>query len=87
MKEFGAVLLLLGILGIFYFQYGFDTSINIESGKNAYSKPYNPGERDNQNVGLIQDKNNYTYLSVGVTVIGAVLFTSGFLKRRNKHRF
>lgn len=80
MREIGAILLIIGLVGIYYFQYEFETSINMETGKSSYSKPINPQDRDN--VGLNQDKNNYTYVSIGVSIIGAVLLVAGIRKNR-----
>ncbi|MBI5404372.1 MAG: hypothetical protein HY959_13365 [Ignavibacteriae bacterium] len=81
MKEIGAILLVLGLTGIYYFQFEFDTSINMESGKSSYSKPINPQDKDG-NTGLNQDRNNYTYISIGVSIIGAVMLVAGIRKNR-----
>jgi hypothetical protein len=85
MKEFGAILLVLGLSGIYFFQYEFDTSITIEPGRFNYSQPYNPKEKDG-NIGLLQDKRNYTLGSVGVTTIGAVLLITGLLRKKRYMR-
>lgn len=81
MKEIGAILLVLGLVGIYYFQYEFDTTINIESGKSSYSKPINPQDKD-YNVGLNQERNNFTYISTGISILGAVLLVMGIRKNR-----
>jgi hypothetical protein len=76
MKEFGAILIILGIIGILYFQFEFDTSMNIESGKSSYSKPYSPQEKDS-NLELLQDQQNYTFAFAGISVAGAILLVMG----------
>lgn len=85
MKEFGAILLVLGLSGIYFFQYEFDTSITIEPGRFNYSQPYNPKEKDG-NISLMQDRRNYTIASIGVSVIGAVLLIKGFFKKKRFKR-
>jgi len=81
MREFGAILLILGLLGIYYFQFEFDTSITIEPGRGNYSQPYNPNEKEN-NLILLQDRRNYTLASIGVSILGAGLMVTGIIKKR-----
>lgn len=76
MKEFGIVLILLGIIGIIYFQTAFDTSVLVDYKGTGYSKPSGFPDRVN-NIGLMQDKQNYTIISLGLAIVGIILFLAG----------
>jgi hypothetical protein len=80
MKQLGIVLILLGIVGLIYFQTAFDTSVTVDYKGTGYSKPSGFPDRVN-NIGLMQDKQNYTIISLGSAIIGLILFLAG---NRNK---
>jgi|WetSurMetagenome_2_1015567.scaffolds.fasta_scaffold22599_3 hypothetical protein len=76
MKQFGTFLIIAGIIGILFFQLGFDTSVKVDYEKTGYSKPSGFPERVN-NLGLMQDKQNYTLISFGIIIVGVILFVTG----------
>jgi len=84
MKEAGAILLIIGLAGFFYFHFEFDASMDFNSGKNTYTKPFNP--YDNDYAKLMKDKRNFTYLSAGVTIAGIIILIAGIKKDKKIYR-
>lgn len=82
MKDIGTALIIIGIVAVIYFQIGFDTSISVDYNKSGYSKPDGFPDRVN-NLGLMQDKQNYTIISLAITIFGIILFVKG--KKNNSN--
>lgn len=70
MREFGVVLLTLGICGTFYFAAMFDTSV--ETPATSFMDQTIGGDRVN-NLGLMADRQNGIIISLGVAVIGTLM--------------
>ncbi len=85
MKEIGKVLILIGILGTIYFQTAFDTSVVVNYDKTGYSKPSGFPDKVN-NLGLIQDKQNYTIISLASILFGIILLVAGKDKNDEKEK-
>ena len=76
MKDVGTALIIIGIVAVIYFQVGFDTSVSVDYNKSGYSKPNGFPDKVN-NLGLMQDKQNYTIISLAVILFGIILFVKG----------
>lgn len=82
-KEFGlagwgVLLLVLGICGAVYFGFFFDTSVSVPT-TNFMGQSFGGGRINN--LGLMQDRQNFLMLSCAVSIIGVLLSLFGSKKK------
>jgi len=84
MKQIGKILIIIGIMGVIYFQIFFNTSVPTNINRSNYITKDFPEKVTNS--GLMQDKQNYTFISMGLLIIGVILFVADKrYKEKNKN--
>lgn len=83
MKTFGGILLVIGVILLLY-AISMDTSVPVEyENGNSYGFP----ERVN-NIGLMNDKSNYTLISIGMIIASVIMISikSSDKEEKNSYR-
>src|SRR5437870_5699399 len=80
MAGLGVVVLIVGIIGMFLAAH-MDTSVRVgDVNMPSALRPYVPNDMRVNNLGLMQEKQNYFILSGVVAVIGAILLAAGWIR-------